>query len=303
MKDQKIIPHLWFDNEVVEAAHFYTSLFPNSKIISSNVIEDTPSGDASFVEFQLMDFKFMGINGGPYFKMNPSISFIVNFNPAKDSDAVKNIDRLWASLLQGGKTLMPLQKYDFADYYGWLEDRYGVSWQFMLNEPSKDPNWGIVPSLMFVGEVAGKAEEATDFYMSVFKNSKRDGIYYYPEVMEFDKPNSVIFSAFSLENMCFAANDSGIDHDFMFNEGVSLLIYCNNQEEIDYYWDKLSHVPESEQCGWLKDKYGVSWQVHSKILDELMRNGSKEQKDRVTKAFLKMKKFNIQELLDAYNNK
>jgi predicted 3-demethylubiquinone-9 3-methyltransferase (glyoxalase superfamily) len=94
--------------------------------------------------------------------------------------------------------------------------------------------------------------------------------------------------------------DSSIEHAFGLNEAVSLLVNCDTQEEIDYYWEKLSAVPEAEQCGWLKDKYGVSWQVSSSRLSDMMTEGTPEQIERVTQAFLKMKKFDLAELEAAY---
>jgi predicted 3-demethylubiquinone-9 3-methyltransferase (glyoxalase superfamily) len=80
---------------------------------------------------------------------------------------------------------------------------------------------------------------------------------------------------------------------------VSFIVNCDNQKEIDYYWRKLSAVPESEQCGWLKDKYGVSWQIVPTVMNEMMASGNKEKIDRITQAFFKMKKFNIAELKKA----
>jgi predicted 3-demethylubiquinone-9 3-methyltransferase (glyoxalase superfamily) len=94
--------------------------------------------------------------------------------------------------------------------------------------------------------------------------------------------------------------DSAYEHPFSFNEAISFIVYCNTQEEIDYYWSKLSAVPEAEQCGWLKDKYGFSWQIVPSDMDEMMSKGSKEQIARVTEAFLKMKKFDLESLRLAY---
>ena len=148
-----IRPHLWFDKEAKEAAEFYVSVFPNSKIIGTAVIENTPSGDCEQVEFELDGNRFMAISAGPLFP---------------------------------------------------------------------------------------------------------------------------------------------------FNESISFMIYCENQKEIDYYWDKLSAVPASEQCGWVKDKYGLSWQIVPKVLDEMLYHGTRAQKNRVTQAFLKMKKFDIEKLEKAY---
>lgn len=151
---QKITPHLWFDKQAKEAAEFYVSVFPNSKITHSSVIHDTPSGDCDMLTFELSGQPFMAISAGPLFK---------------------------------------------------------------------------------------------------------------------------------------------------FTEAVSFIIPCESQEEIDHYWKKLSAVPESEQCGWLKDKFGLSWQVTATAMDRMMQEGTPEQVARVTKAFLAMKKFDIAALEAAYN--
>ena len=149
----KIVPHLWYDKEAKEAAEFYCSIFPDSKITNITTLHDTPSGDCDIVSFELSGEPFMAISAGPLFKFNESISFIV---------------------------------------------------------------------------------------------------------------------------------------------------YCDTQEQIDYYWKKLSADPKAEMCGWLKDKYGLSWQITPVGMDKMMRDGSKEQIARVTQAFLKMKKFDIAELQKAY---
>jgi len=94
--------------------------------------------------------------------------------------------------------------------------------------------------------------------------------------------------------------DSAHEHKFSFNEAISFIIPCETQDEIDYYWGKLSAVPEAEQCGWLKDKYGLPWQVWPIVIGEMMKNGTREQIDRVTQAFLPMKKFDIAALKRAY---
>jgi predicted 3-demethylubiquinone-9 3-methyltransferase (glyoxalase superfamily) len=300
---QKIVPHLWFDNQAREAAEFYTSLFPNSKITNVTTLHSTPSGDADIVSFQLLGYELMAISAGPLFKFNPSISFMINFDPSQDIDAKTRIDEVWTKLSDGGKALMPLDKYPFSERYGWVQDKYGLSWQLILTNPEGDDRPLIVPSLLFVGNMCGKAEEATDFYLSIFKNSKRGAIARYPAGMEPDTEGTVMFTDFKLEDQWFAAMDSAHKHDFAFNEAVSLIVNCDSQEEIDYFWEKLSAVPESEQCGWLKDKYGVSWQIQPKELDVMMSEGTREQVDRVTQAFLPMKKLDIAKLKEAYESK
>ncbi len=110
-----------------------------------------------------------------------------------------------------------------------------------------------------------------------------------------------MFSDFMLENVWMTAMDSALNHDFQFNEAVSLLVNCETQEEIDYYFEHLSAVPEAEQCGWLKDKYGVSWQISPKDMDEMMsENATTEQIARVNKAMMPMKKLDIETLRKAY---
>lgn len=297
---QKIVPHLWFDKEAKQAAEFYTSVFPNSKITHAGVIHNTPSGDCDIMSFDVMGYSFMAISAGPYFKINPSISLMVNFDPSQDKDAAKNIDAIWEKLVDGGKILMPLDKYPFSERYGWIQDKFGLSWQLILTKPEGEERPLIIPSMLFVGDVCGKAKEATDFYLSVFKNAKRGALAAYGETNPSEKPDHLMFTDFMLEGQWFAAMDSGQKHEFAFNEGLSLLVRCKDQVEIDYYWDKLSAVPEAEQCGWLKDQYGVSWQIAPEDMDKYMNEGTPEQVERVTQAFLKMKKFDLATLERAY---
>ena len=300
---QKITPHLWFDQEAREATEFYTSLFPDSKVTNITTLHDTPSGDSDIVSFELAGQSFMAISAGPLFKFNPSVSFFVNFDPSRDPDARSNLDRMWERLSEGGSALMPLDKYPFSERFGWVQDKYGLSWQLILTNPEGEERPFIIPSLMFVGDVTGRAEEAINHYLSVFKNSKLGAIAHYGAGQEPDKEGTVMFADFMLEGQWFAAMDSAHEHKFAFNEAISFLVDCNSQEEIDYYWERLSAVPEAEQCGWLKDKFGVSWQISSTALREMLTNGTREQLDRVTQAFLPMKKLEVAELEKAYEGK
>lgn len=307
---QKIVPHLWFDKEAVEAAEFYVDAFGHvpsqagdSKIKTKSVIHDTPSGDCDVVSFDLAGCSFMAISAGPYFKFNPAISFMLNFDPSRDAQAREHLDMLWEKLSEGGKALMPLDKYPFSERYGWIEDKYGVSWQLILSDPAGEERPFIVPSLLYVTDTCDKAEEATNFYLSVFKSAQRGMLARYPAGMEPNKEGSVMFTDFMLEGQWFAAMDgSSKMHNFAFNEAVSLIVRCEDQKEIDYYWEKLSSVPEAEQCGWLKDAYGVSWQIVPKDMDEMMNDPDATKVKRVTEAFLKMKKFDLAELQKAFTS-
>lgn len=305
---QKIVPHLWYNTEAKEASEFYASIFPDSKATRVTTLRDTPSGDCDIVSFKLWGHKFMAISAGPLFKFNPSVSFMVNFDPllfssssSPEKDARQKLHAVWEKLSAGGTVLMPLDKYPFSELYGWLQDKYGLSWQLILTKPEGDPRPPIVPFIMFVGNNCGKAEEAIRFYLSVFKNSKQGNLVRYGAAQAPDKEGTVMFADFMLENCWFAAMESAHDHKFSFNEAISFIVHCENQQEIDYYWQKLSADPESEQCGWLKDKYGLSWQITPSDLHEMMQRGTKEQITRVTQAFLKMKKFDLAALQRAYD--
>ncbi len=297
---QKLIPHLWFNTEAKEAATFYTSVFPESAVTAVSTISGTPSGDCDIVSFTLWGLPFMAISAGPYFKFNPSISFMVNFDPSRDPEAKKHLDEVWSKLAEGGKALMPLDVYPFSEQYGWIQDKYGLSWQLILTKPEGQERPPILSSLLFTGDVCGKTEEATEFYLSIFKNTERGTFARYPAGSEPDKEGTVMFTDFKLEDRWFTAMDSAHKHEFSFNEAVSFIVNCDTQEEIDYYWEKLSAVPEAEQCGWLKDKYGVSWQITPSDMQAMLSKGTPEQVDRVTRIFLQMKKFDLAKLKQAY---
>jgi len=298
---QKIVPHLWFDKEAKEAAAFYVSIFGgDSKVGTITTLTGTPSGDADIVPFTLWGYEFLSISAGPYFKPTPALSFMVNFDPSQDKDAAKKIDDIWAKLSEGGQVLMPLDKYPFSERYGWCADKYGFKWQLILTNPEGEERPRIIPAMLFVGDKCGKAEETSDFYLSVFKDSKRGTIVKYPGGAEPNKEGTVMFTDFKLLGQWFAAMDGGGTHNFDFSEAISLIVNCDDQAEIDYYWEKLSAVPESEQCGWLKDKYGVSWQIVPTAMNDMMATKDKAALERVTKAFLPMKKFDIAELEKAY---
>ena len=299
---KKIAPHLWFDKEAEEAARFYVSAFPGSRITSRSTLHGvpTPTGDCDVLSFELRGQSFMAINAGPLFKFNPSVSFSVNFDPSRDEDAREKLDALWEKLSKGGQALMPLDTYPFSERYGWIQDRFGLSWQLLLSDPKGEERPPIVPSLMFTGKVAGRAEEAVEFYLSVFKGSRRGVVARYGKGQEPEKEGTIMFTDFALGGQWFAAMDSARPHGFAFNEAISLLIPCETQKDIDYYWKRLSANPKAEQCGWLKDKFGLSWQVWPTAMGEMMEKGTPEQVVRVTKAFLPMKKFDLAALQKAF---
>ena len=290
---RKITPHLWYDHEAKEAAELYVGIFPDSRITNVTTLHDTPSGDCDVVSFELFGRPFQAISAGPPFKFTPAISFHVACKTKEE------VDEYWGRLAEGGTALVPLDSYPFAERFGWTADRYGLSWQLMY-AGDQEVTQRITPTLMFVGDVCGRAEEAVNFYTSVFDGSEVHHIDRYGPDEEPDREGTVRHAAFTLDGNALAAMDSAQAHNFSFNEAISLMVECQSQEEIDYFWEHLSAVPEAEQCGWLKDNFGVSWQITPARLDELMASANEDQMARVTQAFLQMRKFDIAELEKAY---
>lgn len=276
---QKIMPNLWFDGNAKEAVDFYTTVFANAQVtLTTNYPEEgladfqkDMAGKVLTVDFEIEGYSFTAINAGPEFSFNPSISFMLNFDPSRDEKAREHLDELWKKLIDGGEALMPLDEYPYSKRYGWVKDRYGLTWQLILTDPAGAPRPFIIPSLMFSGSRVNHAEEAIGFYRSVFKNTREGALARYPEATGPAKEGSLMFADFMLENQWFGAMDSGVEQNFTFNEAVSFAILCKDQEEIDYFWGKLSVVPEAEQCGWCKDRFGVSWQVVPQNMGELMQ--------------------------------
>lgn len=289
---QKIVPHLWYDREAREAAEFYISLFDQSRLLNVTNIENTPSGDSEIVSFELAGQQFSAISAGPYFKFNPSISLMVS------CATLEEVDTKWKALSEGGTELMPLGEYPFSKRYGWIQDRYGLSWQLMLVEEG-EIDQKIIPNMLFTNEACGRAEEAIKYYVEIFEESLIGMVSRYGEGEAQSAKARVNYAAFRLSGINFSAMDNAFDADYSFNEAFSFMVNCKDQEEIDYFWDKLSAVPEAEQCGWIEDKFGVSWQIVPANLEDVLFHGTKDEVQRVTEAFLKMKKFDLEAMEKA----
>jgi len=290
---QKITPFLWFDKEAGEAARFYASVFPDAKITGTTRLPETPSGTVEIVSAELAGLEFTLMSAGPGFTFNPTVSFLVA------CQATEEVDRLWNALRPGGSPLMDLGAYPFSARYGWIQDRYGLSWQIMLM--GEHPfTQRIIPTLMFTGSLSGKAEEAINFYTSVFNDAHIDDIFRYGPGQAPDPAHTIAHAAFTLEGQSFAAMDSARMHGIAFTEALSFVVHCTTQAEIDHYWDHLTADPSAEQCGWLKDKYGLSWQIVPAILPQLLQDPDPRKVARVTEAFMGMKKFDLAGLRRAY---
>lgn len=292
-----IVPNLWIDDQTESAVEFYVSLFKDSKILKrsyfTGVGEDVHGkgeGELMVISFELAGERFAAINGGPFFKFTPAASLFVTCESAEE------VDRLWEQLSSGGNTLMPLDKYPWSERYGWVQDRFGLTWQLYLGK-LEDVGQKISFNLLFNDHIYGKAEEAIEFYESVFNPFKNVGILRYGKNEEGEE-GTVKHAQFEIHDRVFMAMDSPLKHGFTFNESVSFLIECETQGEIDYFWDKLSEGgdPEAQRCGWLKDKYGVSWQICPKILFDLISDYKSESAKRVMESLMKMRKLDIETL-------
>lgn len=299
---QRIVPNIWCQGDAEEAGAFYASAFPGlTATVEARYPEEglldfqrplagqpltvalaIPSpGDAGDRAVAEATSRIVLINAGDEFRPNPSISFMLNFDPARFGEgsageraARESLDATWAALSTGGRALMPLGEYPFSAHYGWVEDRFGVSWQLMLTDPTGAPRPFIVPALMFDGAAQGRAAEAADAYVELF--SQLPGGAEVGHRAPYGAPTgdasaeALAFGEFRIGDQWFMASDNGSGNDFGFSCGVSLEADCDGQAEIDLLWDALSAVPEAEQCGWLADRFGVSWQIVPANLDELM---------------------------------
>lgn len=277
---QKIVPNLWFHRNAAEAAEFYRTAFPGTQLIDTTYYpqEGLPdfqrdfAGEVLTIDLEIAEFRFTLINAGDEFTPNPAISFMVAFDEHSDGDARQRLDETWAVLGEGGTELMPLTEYPFSSYYGWVQDRYGVSWQLSLIDSTDGAGSrpSVYPSLLFGGAAQNRAAKAKERYLVAFPDSADGATALYPEQTGPAPEGAVMYTDFQLEGQWFAAMDSGVEQDFTFTPGVSLLVNAADQAEIDRLWDQLSHVPEAEQCGWCTDEFGVSWQIVPANMNELM---------------------------------
>lgn len=288
---QKIVPFLWFDHEAEEAVRLYTSLFSRSAILSTRRFGEAgpgPAGAVMTMSFRLEGLDLTALNGGPQFRFTPAISFFVA------GAGETEIDALWRGLSPGAQVRMELGHYPFAEKFGWLSDRYGVSWQLMLGRgPTR-----IAPFFLFAGAQAGKAEEAMASWGALFPASGIQHVERYPAGRG-EKEGTVMHGRFALAGQEFMAMDTAREHEFSFTPAISLFVNCETQEEVDRLWDKVSEGGQPGQCGWVTDRYGVSWQIVPTVLGTLLGDPDPARSQRVMRAMLGMRKLTIRGLQEA----
>lgn len=286
--NHNIFPCLWSNEDGKEAADLYCDTF------GGTITADTPA----VLNLDLFGQKFMILNAGPQFEKNASISFTVL------CETEDEVTKFWTKLAEKGRVLMELSEYPWSKKYGWVRDRFGVTWQIYLSDNKVDQR--IVPTLMFIHHNNGKALEAINRYTDIFPNSKVGGILKYGDGVgneTHEIPENVQHADFEINGYTIFCMDNSYDHQFDFNEGISLVVMTDDQEETDHLWNSLTADGGMEsQCGWLKDKFGVSWQIVPKRLLELMNGEDRMKGIKVMQAMMGMQKIVIKDLENAYHS-
>lgn len=275
-----IYPCLWFDNNAQHAVAYYCSLFADSSmLLDSNPVVST---------FVLNGTKLMALNGGATYSINPAISLYVYCGSEAE------VLRLYNALSSTGNVLMPLGEYAWSKQYAWVADQFGVNWQLDVDEINASQK--IVPSQLFGQNKHLAINDALAHYITIFKPSSVLLTAPYPE--SDDVPTgTLLFAQYKLLGFIFNAMSSNYPHAFDFTPAQSFVITCDTQEQIDYYWERLGEGGHYEMCGWLADKFGISWQIVPSILPQLIADPEKGR--RVVDAFMRMKKFDIDTLLNV----
>ncbi len=291
MTGQKIAPFFWHDGTAEEAAQFHTALFGGTIVEISRYpeagceIHGQQAGQVMVTSYEILGYRIHGINAGPIFKPTPALSLVVQINDRSE------VERIWAGLSEGGQVMMPLDSYDWSGLYGWCNDRFGISWQITL--PLGCDARPVTPMMMFTSKVAGRAKEALNFYAQAFPGSAVEFTNDYPEGSN-EPAGSINHGRATIAGTGLMAMDSAMDHKFGFDEGGSLTIACDDQGEINYYWDKLVEGGgEHGPCGWLKDRFGFSWQVVSNEVIAMYLSEDRDYAARAMEAMMRMSKIDI----------
>jgi predicted 3-demethylubiquinone-9 3-methyltransferase (glyoxalase superfamily) len=295
----RIIPCIWLDGQAEEAAGFYLRTFRHGRIVatshypeSGNNPSGKPPGSPLTTEIELEGQRFTLLNGGPMFTLNPSISFFIRV------DTPAEADRLFAALADGGGALMPIGEYPWSPRYGWVQDRYGVSWQVIAGPRPQGGAATIVPCLMFSGAQHGCAEDAMNLYADIFPRGRIDSAERY--AADEGPTGSIKHGRFRLDGQEMVAMDSHLAHGITFNEALSLQVMCEDQATVDRYWDALGAGGEHGPCGWLKDRFGLSWQVVPEEIERWLTSKETAARDRAFHAMLEMTKLDIAALQKAF---
>ncbi|NCA97981.1 MAG: VOC family protein [Clostridia bacterium] len=286
-----IVPYLWFEHEAEAAVDLYTHTFLHSHVVSNSLysrsgaeISGQPEGSLLSIEFVIAGQPMVALNGGPVYSFTPANSFYVHCAFPEE------VDRIYEKLSAGGEVLMELGAYPFSPRYAWIKDPFGVNWQIMQSDHKAQ----IVPGFLFTGPHIGQAESAIQHYITTIPNS---GL----QTLEKGPDGFVQYAQFTLNGQAFAATESSFDHGFDFSPAISYLLSCETQDEFESIWTALADETTKPQCGWVTDRFGITWQIVPEALLALIDCDDEIRRERVLKAMYPMKKINLAVLKQAFH--
>jgi predicted 3-demethylubiquinone-9 3-methyltransferase (glyoxalase superfamily) len=274
----EIFPCIWMNNNAKEAVSFYSTVFNKVTITSENNFA---------IKATLENTNFLFLNGGNIYTPNSAVSY---YYYANDLNATK---ASYHKFIDAGATIiMPFGAYPWSANYAFIIDHFGVSWQ--IEADSINNNQKIVPTLLFANDKKTWVKKAITYYTEIFTNATI--------LLEAShapnapiKAGSLLFAQIKLNSFIINAMSSTMNHNYDFGPGNSFVITCTNQEEIDYYWDKLGQNGKYSQCGWLSDSLGISWQIVPHNLNELLQHPTNSTKSQI--ALRSMQKITIADLV------
>lgn len=262
-----IVPHLWFKHSAPEAVAFYTSVFDDSAIQWQTTLHDTPDGDSEQLAFTLLGIDFYGFADNPVSTFTRSLSLSVLCQTREERAH-------YIQLFQAKGSEIATDS---------LVDPYGLTWHFLIDETN--PSQRILPTIQF--KDATTRQEALAYYPTVFEKSR--------VIEEKDKDPILEIEGFRILFHVVEGEPEA------FTESFSFEVNCPTQERIDYYWEQLSADPEAEACGWVKDRFGISWQIGTSEMDAMLQTDDEEAKARAVQALLPMKKIDIEAIKRAFS--
>ncbi len=294
---RRIVPCLWYTREAGEAAEFYKLALPDTRIKKISHFDEVPpeaggikSGDVMLVKLMIGDSEIHLLNGGPYYEHTPSVSLMVTVGSKEELDLIHQ------KLSPGGTALIEIGEYPFSPRYTFFSDKFGVHWQLIMKEGEK---LKVTPTVIFGGEKQGLGPEAMEHYLSIFADSS---------VLEEERykkneggiENSLKYSCLKIGESELVIMDAGNPSPMVLTGAISFVVPCKDQNEIDSFWEKIGAEGKEIHCGWIEDKFGVSWQVVPENLDMFINGPDKEKARRAMRAMLKMVKLDMDKIRSAY---
>ncbi len=288
-----ITPCLWFDDQAEEAAQFYISAFGKGEILSAMRI----GSEVLHVDFTIKGQRLGALNGGSYTRHSSAISLFATLK------SIHELQQVWDAFAADGVVQSPLSVTPWSECYGCIVDKYGITWHVSLGRLSDVGNCAIVPYLLFGGSLSGQAEAAMQRYLTIFPDSHVMGIVHHNS-NQGALAGTVQHAQFTLGTQVFMASDEPSNVPHSFTEAISFVVHCEDQDQIDFYWEQLTSGGGKESvCGWLKDPFGISWQIDSVELQNIMEGSDAGLAAAAFANMLDMRKLVINDLVkEPYQN-